>query len=329
MLGLNISDIAGVLGYVGVGLVMGLGAIGPGIGEGLTAGKASEAISRQPASRSEIMKTMLIGQAVSESTGIYSLIIALMLIFKDFSSLNMMTGVAFFSAAICMGFGAIGPGIGEGMAAADACEAVGRNPRNIDAVFGNMLVGQAITETSGIYALIIAFILIFSDYSDYTGVLSNLAQMGALLGAGLSTGLGAIGSGVGKGQAAALACNALGRKIKSAGPLRTLMYLGQAVAESATIFALVISFILIFTNFTNVGNQFLKFVSLIGAGLAMGFGAIGPGYGAGVAAAYACEGVGEAPENYSILMRTMMIGQAVSQSTAIYSMVIAFLLIYK
>jgi F0F1-type ATP synthase membrane subunit c/vacuolar-type H+-ATPase subunit K len=171
--------------------------------------------------------------------------------------------------------------------------------------------------------------LIFSDYSDYTGVLSNLAQMGALLGAGLSTGLGAIGSGVGKGQAAALACNALGRKIKSAGPLRTLMYLGQAVAESATIFALVISFILIFTNFTNVGNQFLKFVSLIGAGLAMGFGAIGPGYGAGVAAAYACEGVGEAPENYSILMRTMMIGQAVSQSTAIYSMVIAFLLIYK
>jgi F-type H+-transporting ATPase subunit c len=325
---LNLQDIASVLGYAGVGVVMGLGAIGPGIGEGITAGKACEAISRQPASQAEIMKTMLIGQAVSESTGIYSLIIALLLIFKDFSSLTVVGGVAFLSAAICMGFGAIGPGVGEGMAAAQACEAVGRNPRNLDSIFGNMLVGQAITETSGIFALIVSFILIFSDYSNYTGILPHLAQIGALLGAGLSMGLGAIGSGVGKGYAAALACDALGRKSKSGNALRGIMYLGQAVAESSTIFALVISFILLFTNFSNHPEQFLKFVSLIAAGLSMGFGAIGPGYGAGVAAAYACKAVGDVPEHYSVLMRTMMIGQAVSQSTAIYAMVMAFLLIY-
>jgi len=76
------SDLVSVLAYAGVGVVMGLGAIGPGIGEGATASSACRGISRQPEARSEIMKTMLIGQAVSESTGIYSLVIALLLIFK-------------------------------------------------------------------------------------------------------------------------------------------------------------------------------------------------------------------------------------------------------
>jgi F-type H+-transporting ATPase subunit c len=66
---------------IGAGLAMGLGAIGPGIGEGFTAGKACEAVGRRPDEANLITRTMLIGQAVSESTGIYSLVIALILIF--------------------------------------------------------------------------------------------------------------------------------------------------------------------------------------------------------------------------------------------------------
>ena len=60
---------------------MGLGAIGPGIGEGFVAGKACEGISHQPEQANLLTRTMLIGQAVSESTGIYSLVISLLLMF--------------------------------------------------------------------------------------------------------------------------------------------------------------------------------------------------------------------------------------------------------
>ncbi len=67
---------------LGAGLAMGLGAIGPGIGEGFAAGKACEGISRRPEEYNNLFRTMLIGQAVSESTGIYSLVIALILIGK-------------------------------------------------------------------------------------------------------------------------------------------------------------------------------------------------------------------------------------------------------
>ena len=66
---------------IGAGLAMGFGAIGSGVGEGFAAGKACEGISRRPDQAGLLTRTMLIGQAVSESTGIYSLVIALILIF--------------------------------------------------------------------------------------------------------------------------------------------------------------------------------------------------------------------------------------------------------
>ncbi|MCD6416826.1 MAG: ATP synthase F0 subunit C [Planctomycetes bacterium] len=75
-------------------------------------------------------------------------------------------------------------------------------------------------------------------------------------------------------------------------------------------------------------DAIVKAAALLGAGLAMGFGAIGPGVGEGFAAGKACEGVSRRPEEASLLTRTMLIGQAVSESTGIYSLVIALLLIF-
>ncbi len=66
---------------LGAGICMGFGAIGPGIGEGFAAGKAVEAIGRAPEEAGLLTRTMLIGQAVSESTGIYSLVVALLILF--------------------------------------------------------------------------------------------------------------------------------------------------------------------------------------------------------------------------------------------------------
>lgn len=67
--------------FIGAGIAMGFGAIGPGIGEGYAAGKACEGIARRPDQAGLLTRTMLIGQAVTESTGIYSLVVALILVF--------------------------------------------------------------------------------------------------------------------------------------------------------------------------------------------------------------------------------------------------------
>ena len=66
---------------LGAGICMGAGAIGPGIGEGFVGGKACEGIARQPELQGVITRTMLIADAIAETTGIYALIISLLLIF--------------------------------------------------------------------------------------------------------------------------------------------------------------------------------------------------------------------------------------------------------
>ena len=63
------------------GLAMGLGAIGPGIGIGLLAGKAMEAIGRNPEARSYIQTNMILAIAFAEAIGIYALVVALILKF--------------------------------------------------------------------------------------------------------------------------------------------------------------------------------------------------------------------------------------------------------
>ena len=66
---------------LGAGICMGIGAIGPAIGEGNAVGKALEGMARQPEAASDLRTNMILGCAITESTGIYSLVVALLLLF--------------------------------------------------------------------------------------------------------------------------------------------------------------------------------------------------------------------------------------------------------
>ena len=65
-------------------------------------------------------------------------------------------------AAICMGVGAIGPALGEGNAVSRALEGMARQPESAGTLRTNMILGCAITETTGIYALVIALLILFA-----------------------------------------------------------------------------------------------------------------------------------------------------------------------
>lgn len=78
----NITAEAFILGMsaLGAGIAM-IAGIGPGIGQGYAAGKAVEAVGRQPEAKGDIIQVLLIGAAVAETTGIYALVVALILLF--------------------------------------------------------------------------------------------------------------------------------------------------------------------------------------------------------------------------------------------------------
>ena len=75
-----IETIIRVVSAIGAGVAV-IGGIGPGIGMGYAAGKATYAVRRQPEARGAIITTMLLGQVVASSTGIYSLVVAIYLLF--------------------------------------------------------------------------------------------------------------------------------------------------------------------------------------------------------------------------------------------------------
>ena len=68
-------------GITGETIVNAASGIGPGIGQGIAAGYGASAVGRNPGAKGDIMSTMLLGQAVAETTGLYGLVVSLLLMF--------------------------------------------------------------------------------------------------------------------------------------------------------------------------------------------------------------------------------------------------------
>jgi ATP synthase F0 subunit c len=266
---------------------------------------------------------MLVGQAVAESAAIFALVIAILLIFLESPTESVLTASALLGAGLCMGFGAIGSGIGSGYPGGEACLGIARQPAVAARLTTNMLIGSAVCQTPAIFSMVVALMLMFMDF----GTLPVSPTWAAFLGAGLSTGLAAIGSGLGGGFAAGASCGGIARNPDTFGQVTTTMLIGQAVSQTPAIFGLLISFVLMFKSFPEYSGLSVP-MALLGAGISMGFGGIGPGIGNGLTAQNAVKWVARNINAAGDLTRTMLVGQAVSQSTAIYAMVISLVLIF-
>ena len=87
-------------------------------------------------------------------------------------AIGIILGCCALGAGVAMIAG-IGPGVGEGEAVAKACEAIGRQPESKGAVTTTMIMGCAIAETTGLYALVIAILLIFVAPNLLVNILLN------------------------------------------------------------------------------------------------------------------------------------------------------------
>ncbi|MBN2794354.1 MAG: ATP synthase F0 subunit C [Clostridia bacterium] len=160
---------------IGAGLAM-IAGIGPGIGQGYAAGKGAEAVARNPKNSKSSTMVMLLGAAVAETSGILALVVAIILLFANPLVGRIVVGdprnLILVGAAIGAGFSmiaGIGPGIGQGYAAGKATEAVGKRPKLQPVVIRTMFLGQAVAQTTGIYALIISMVLMYTElFSNVT-----------------------------------------------------------------------------------------------------------------------------------------------------------------
>ena len=76
-------------------------------------------------------------------------------------SVNWVKVAAYIAAGICMGMGSIGPALGQGFIGGKACESIGKKTESAGVVTRTMVVALAFVESSAIYALLVALILLF------------------------------------------------------------------------------------------------------------------------------------------------------------------------
>jgi F0F1-type ATP synthase membrane subunit c/vacuolar-type H+-ATPase subunit K len=197
-----------------------------------------------------------------------------------------------------------------------------RQPENSSKIMTTMLIGSAVSQTPAIFGMVVAFLLMFLDFSS----LPAYPGWAAMLGAGLGTGLAAIGSGIGNGFVAGEAVDGISRSPETGKDVTRVMLIGMSVGQSTTIYGFLVSLLLIFYGFTE-STALTASMKFLGAGLSSGFGGIGPGIGLGIVACYAVRWVARRQEETGTLTRTMLVGMAVTESTSIYALIVSLLLI--
>ncbi len=82
MTGITGAELIAAMSALGAGIAM-VAMVGVGIGIGYNAGKTVESTARQPEAQGTLMKLMLVGVALTETAGIFALVIAIMLLFAN------------------------------------------------------------------------------------------------------------------------------------------------------------------------------------------------------------------------------------------------------
>ena len=76
-------------------------------------------------------------------------------------ALNNPESARMIAAALAIGIGAVGPGIGIGLLASKGLEAIGRNPEASSKIQTLMILAIAFTEAIAIYALVVSLMILF------------------------------------------------------------------------------------------------------------------------------------------------------------------------
>lgn len=141
-------------------------------------------------------------------------------------------------------------------------------------------------------------------------------------------GVGALGLEIHDGLPGATACLGTDRNPRAAGALAAAMLLGQALAQTPAVFALLVAFLILFRGYSLSPRTLTTAAAILGAAVSTGFAAVGPGLGAGFPAASAFDATARRPGHPPVLLPTMLVGQAVSRFTSICGLVVSLLLLY-
>lgn len=306
------------------GIAILLGGFGSGLGQGIAGFGAIQAISRQSLSTDSIIRTLILGLALIETGVILSLVITLMLLFGGTGQITMGIGLAELGMGIAIGISSAAISISASFAVKAACQSIARQPFFTQKIMTLMLLSQSIISAPGIFAFIIA-LLIKTKISPDTTVVEGVK----LLAAGSVIGFGSIGPSIGQGIFSYASCGTVGLNRETFAKLLTFSLLSQAVIQTPAIFCLVISITTIFKPIAASTAPIIAAITFFSPAFAITFGSVGTAIAQGFSAAKTCKSVVLDEENYPLFLRTSLLAQAIIESAAIFSLIVALVLMTK
>jgi len=306
------------LHYGIIGSLIIANSFGVGIGQGITSYSAINAINRQPASRSDVMRIALIGMTLIETVAILALLVAVLLIInvQDITPYTTYAELGIAAAVCITGFVV---GLASAKPAQAACNAAAKQPLFTQKIFNVMLMTQVLIQTPVITGLLVALFIQGQSIN-----VEHLSDSIRLIASGLCVGLGSIGPALGLSIFSQAAIDGIGKNTKAYNKLLSFTFISEAIIETPIIFCLVIAITLLFIV---TPLKTLDPIIFIASALCIGLGTFGPGLSSGRTGAAACSQIADNPENYTILSRTSMLAQGIIETVVIYALLLSLLML--
>jgi len=300
--------------------IVGLTAIGVGLGQGFATMGSLHALHIQPQARPDIIRCLVLGLALIETAAIIGVTIALFLFFGlTPAHITFEGGIAELGILSAMSLSGFTIGLVSALPVKEACLALARQPFFGQKIMRFMLIVLSILQTPIIFSFIISI-----NIKDQITQLTTFPDSLRLLGAGLSIGLGCVGPAIGLALFAKKACQSIGINRSAYTTLVTFSFISQAMIETPIIFSMIIGLLLVSLS----SPSFARGCALLAAGLCMGIGTFSTGISSGKTAGVACERIATEPHSYATISRTSLFAQGIMETITIYALLVALALIF-
>lgn len=316
-------DISVILHVATVTFCVALSAFGSALGGSRASAAAMNALQKAPGSSESIIRATILGMALTETAGILTVLIALILLFSTTppAATAYLQYIAQLGIAFALGISGFLIGILSAVPAQQTFLALTRQPFMSTQLINMMLLAQSILQTPVIFAFLIS-LLIRAQLSSLTELSMSLK----LVASGLCLGLGTIGPAYGLARFSIATITGIAHNPRAYSVLVPFTFLSQAIIETPILFAFLIS-ILIITIPISAYDTLAYSIRFFAAACAMGLGTFGPGFASGMMSSQACTQIARTPAQASALSRTSVFGQGLIDAAAIYALLISLLLI--
>jgi len=233
----------------------------------------------------------------------------------DFSS----SLLHYLSSALIVILPGLGVSLGQGFTSTAATEALNQQPHAYNEITRTFGIALALIETAAILSLIVG-VKIFLLGSQLTAF-THYAELGVALAVGI-TGCAA---GLLSSLPARETCKAIARQPFFTNKIQLLMVITQSLMQTPVLLAFILSF-LVLGQIETIANH-ADALRLLGAGLCLGVGSIGPVWGLAQLSQGACEGIGKNKHAYARILPFTIVSAALIESAIIFCLVISLFLL--